>query len=54
MDELNCCQCGNADLEVTPEGDWHEVVCHECGKWAQGHTFEDAVNAWNNSEFVYD
>ena len=46
-DELRPCPFCGGEAEILPEGDYHEVTCVECGTFRQGHTYQDAVEAWN-------
>ena len=53
MSELRLCPNCHGEAHILPEGDYHEVKCEDCGSYAQGHRYEDAVIAWNWGE-VYE
>ena len=53
MSELRLCPYCSGDARILPEGDYHEVKCEDCGIYGQGHTYEDAVNAWNCGSELY-
>lgn len=50
-DLKNCpfIQC-NGEAKITPEGDYHEVSCLECGCSVQAHTYKEAQDLWNTRE----
>ena len=54
MSELRLCHNCHGEAHILPEGDYHEVTCEDCGIYVQGHTYEDAVNAWNCGSKLYE
>ena len=46
-EELKPCPFCGGEATIFPEGDYHEVTCNDCGVFVDGHTYEDAVSAWN-------
>ena len=50
--ELKPCPFCGGTAEIIPEGDYHEVTCMDCGVARQGHTYDDAVNAWNTRSVI--
>ena len=42
------------EVHVLPEGDHYEATCEGCGIYAEGPTYEDAVNAWNRVSELFE
>jgi len=42
----NCPFCGQ-EVELVPEGDYHEILCKNCWCSMQRQTYEELYRIWN-------